>query len=140
MSNHLRDLIDREADLDDEEDDASFDDEDEPRRRKHIPDDSSEEEEDDDEEEEKKIREGFIVDDEDDEEEEGSGSDAAERPVKRKRPHRDREELEQLDEDDLDLIGEQLGDWKREEAEVRSPVADGQVCMLLTLGSPSSND
>ncbi|MBE3042755.1 hypothetical protein IMZ48_09315 [Candidatus Bathyarchaeota archaeon] len=58
------------------------------------------------------VREGFIVDE--DEEEEVDG-DAVER--KRKRARRDRAVEERLDEDDLDLIGEQPG-WDRQPTEV----------------------
>lgn len=106
----MRDLISGEAELDDEEDDESFDGETgEQSRKKRATqfDDSSEEEEDDDDEEEAaKIREGFIDDDEEEIEEEESDG---ERPVvKRKREHRDRDEEARLDEEDLELIGEQF--------------------------------
>ncbi|KAK1488275.1 SH2 domain-containing protein [Colletotrichum cuscutae] len=108
MSASMRDFVDGEAELDDE-DEESLDEDADPRsarRRNAAPEDSSEEEEDDeDEEEARKIREGFIVD-EDEEEEVGEDEDAHER--KRKREHRDREEEERLDEDDLELIGEQI--------------------------------
>ncbi|QPG98129.1 Transcription elongation factor spt6 [Epichloe festucae Fl1] len=126
MSNSMRDLISGEAELDDEEDDESFDEETgkERVRRKGAPiDDSSEEEEDDDDEEEaRKIREGFIVDEEEEEEEEeddedDEGSDAEPRPIKRKREHRDREHEERLDEDDLELIGEQFGERPKPESQ-----------------------
>jgi transcription elongation factor SPT6 len=64
-------------------------------------DDSSEEEEEDDEEEERRIREGFIVDDEEPDEEEKQR-----RREKRKRRREEKEaEDEELDEEDLDLIG-----------------------------------
>lgn len=63
-------------------------------------DDSSEEEEDDDEEEAQKIRDGFIVDEDDDDVE----TQADKRRDKKKR-RRDRIEDEQLDDEDLDLIG-----------------------------------
>ncbi|CAH0059205.1 unnamed protein product [Clonostachys solani] len=110
MSNTMRDLISGEAELDDEEDDESFDEEtgEQPRKKRATQfDDSSEEEEDDDDEEEAaKIREGFIDDDEEEIEEEDSDG---ERPVvKRKREHRDRDEEARLDEEDLELIGEQF--------------------------------
>ncbi|KAK0614146.1 SH2 domain-containing protein [Immersiella caudata] len=119
MSNSMRDLIDGEAMLDDEEDDESFDgdedeDNDKPRRKNKEPvaDDSSEEDEDDeDEEEARRIREGFIVEDEDDDE--GGDSDDRERRRKKKRRRAEREEEEQLDEDDLDLIGETIPEWER---------------------------
>ncbi|KAG8428492.1 Transcription elongation factor spt6 [Metarhizium acridum] len=138
MSNSMRDLISGEAELDDEEDDGSYDEEtgEERVRRNgaHI-DDSSEEEDDDDDEEgssegeyfwrgvyhcmltrtSAQIREGFIVDEEEEEEEEVD-SDAEPRPVKRKREHRDREEEERLDEDDLELIGEQFGERPKPES------------------------
>lgn len=38
---------------------------------------------------------------------------------KRKREHRDREEEAQLDEDDLDLIGEQYGERPKPQTQVR---------------------
>jgi len=44
------------------------------------------------------------------------------RPVhKRKRKHRDREEEEQLDEEDLDLIGEQFGERPKPQTQVSFP-------------------
>ena len=56
------------------------------------------------------IREGFIIDDDEEEEDQGEGSDGDARPVvKRKREHRDREEEARLDDEDLELIGEQFG-------------------------------
>lgn len=61
------------------------------------------------------IREGFIVEDEE-EDEEGEESEVAVRHHKRKRDHKDREEEAQLDEEDLELIGEQLPDWDRKQA------------------------
>ncbi|KAH8836221.1 hypothetical protein RJ55_10038 [Drechmeria coniospora] len=113
MSNSMRDLISGEAELDDEEDDDSFDEETGEGGRKakstHFEDSSEEEEDDDDEEEARKIREGFIVDE--DEDEDRGDSDEEDRPVvKRKREPRDREQEERLDEDDLELIGEQFGE------------------------------
>ncbi|KAK5987461.1 Transcription elongation factor SPT6 [Cladobotryum mycophilum] len=112
MSSAMRDLISGEAELDDEEDDESFDEDTGQQRRKkpagRIEDSSEEEEDDDDEEEARRIREGFIVDE--DEEEEEEESDVEARPVKRKREHRHREEEEALDEEDLELIGEQFGE------------------------------
>ncbi|KAF3349035.1 hypothetical protein VD0002_g7135 [Verticillium dahliae] len=113
MSNSMRDLISGEAELDDDEEDDSYGEEDGERRtskaRTNALEDSSEEEDDDDDEEEAaKIREGFIVDEDEDEEDEGDDSDARERVVKRKREHRDREEEAQLDDEDLELIGEQV--------------------------------
>ncbi|KAK0662515.1 putative transcription elongation factor SPT6 [Cercophora samala] len=111
MSNDLRNLIDGEAELDDEDDDASFDEEaGEGRRDKPLIDDSSEEEDDDDDEEEaRRIREGFIVDEDEEEEED---EDLEERRNRKKRRRAEREE-EQLDEEDLDLIGEANPDWGR---------------------------
>lgn len=70
------------------------------------------------------IREGFIVDEEEEEEEEVE-SDAESRHVKRKREHRDREEEERLDEDDLELIGEQFGERPKPESKVRPEHARG---------------
>lgn len=74
------------------------------------------------------VREGFIVDDQEEEEEEEEAEDdeAVERQ-KRKRARRDREAEEQLDEDDLDLIGEGTG-WDREPAEVRPSPALRVAC------------
>ncbi|VBB75106.1 Putative transcription elongation factor SPT6 [Podospora comata] len=111
MSNDLRNLIDGEAELDDEDDDASFDEEaGEGRRDKPLIDDSSEEEDDDDDEEEaRRIREGFIVDEDEEEEED---EDVEERRNRKRRRRAEREE-EQLDEEDLDLIGEANPDWGR---------------------------
>ncbi|RDA92502.1 hypothetical protein CP533_4190 [Ophiocordyceps camponoti-saundersi (nom. inval.)] len=114
MSSSMRDLVSAEAELDEEEDESFDEETGQDRRRAKGPrfEDSSEEEEDDDDEEEaRKVREGFIVDeDEEEEEEEGGESETEERPlVKRKREHRDREEEERLDEEDLELIGEQFG-------------------------------
>lgn len=40
--------------------------------------------------------------------------------VKRKREHRDREEEEQLDEEDLELIGEQFGERPKPQTQVSS--------------------
>ncbi|KAK0635152.1 SH2 domain-containing protein [Bombardia bombarda] len=117
MSNSMRDLIDGEAELDDDEDDESFDGETgdaAPRRAKAAPiDDSSEEEDDDDDEEEaRKVREGFIIDDDEDDDE-GEDSGERERRKKKKRRRAEREEEEQLDEEDLDLIGEANPEWER---------------------------
>lgn len=108
MSNDLRNLIDGEADLDDEEDDESFASDGgshSNRRERPAPvDDSSEEEDDDDEEEARRIRENFIVDEDEDE---GDGADdEVARKRRRKRRRAEREEEAQLDEEDLDLIGE----------------------------------
>ncbi|KAH6649718.1 SH2 domain-containing protein [Chaetomium tenue] len=115
MSTSMRDLIDGEAELNDEEDDESFDEEageSRTRARDNMLDDSSEEDEDDeDEEEARRIREGFIVDE--DEEEEADNSEERERRKKKKRRRVEREEEEQLDEEDLDLIGEANPEWER---------------------------
>ncbi|EOO02700.1 putative transcription elongation factor spt6 protein [Phaeoacremonium minimum UCRPA7] len=120
MSGTTRDLLDLDAELDDEEDDESFDEETGDSRRRERPnrmDDSSEEEEDDDDEEEaRKVREGFIVD-EDEEEDEAENSDERERRKRRKRRRAEREEEAQLDEEDLDLIGEAHPDWERKQAQ-----------------------
>ncbi|KAI0849321.1 transcription elongation factor Spt6 [Daldinia vernicosa] len=121
MSNSMRDLISGEAELDDEEDDESFDEEtgetrERSRNRGQEMDDSSEEDEDDDDEEEaRKIREGFIVD-EDEDEDEDMVEDEDERRKRRKRKRRqEREEEAQLDEEDLDLIGENIPEWERKQ-------------------------
>ncbi|KAI1492531.1 SH2 domain-containing protein [Biscogniauxia mediterranea] len=121
MSNALKDLIIGEAELDDEEDDESFDEEtgetrDRPRKRNPDLDDSSEEEDDDDDEEEiQKVREGFIVDEDEDEDDDiAEDSEEARRRRKRKR-RQEREEEAQLDEEDLDLIGESIPEWERKQ-------------------------
>ncbi|KAI1467885.1 transcription elongation factor Spt6 [Daldinia caldariorum] len=121
MSNSMRDLISGEAELDDEEDDESFDEEtgetrERSRNRNQELDDSSEEDEDDDDEEEaRKVREGFIVD-EDEDEDEDLLEDEDERRKRRKRKRRqEREEEAQLDEEDLDLIGENIPEWERKQ-------------------------
>ncbi|KOS20389.1 Transcription elongation factor SPT6 [Escovopsis weberi] len=119
MSSAMRDLISGEAELDDEEDDESFNEDTAGKQRRKKPsagveDSSDEEEDDDDEEEARRIREGFIVDEDEDEEEVESDIEA--RPVKRKREHRHREEEEALDEEDLELIGEQFGEQPKPQA------------------------
>ncbi|OTA70500.1 SH2 domain-containing protein [Hypoxylon sp. EC38] len=121
MSNSMRDLIVGEAELDDEEEDESFDEDtgetrERSRNRNEDIDDSSEEDEDDeDEEEARKIREGFIVD-EDEDEDEDQVEDEDERRKRRKRKRRqEREEEAQLDEEDLDLIGESIPEWERKQ-------------------------
>lgn len=97
---------------DEEEEEGSFDDDGEQRgNSRRTQDDSSEEEEDEeDEEEAQRVREGFIVDEDDEEEEDIDTAEARRRKRKRRR---EREEPEQLDEDDLDLIGETMEDWGR---------------------------
>lgn len=66
------------------------------------------------------IREGFIVDEEDEEDEVGD-SDERERRRRRKRRRAERDEEAQLDEEDLDLIGEANPDFQqREPTQVRS--------------------
>ncbi|OIW23683.1 transcription elongation factor [Coniochaeta ligniaria NRRL 30616] len=117
MSGNIRDLFDNQAELDDEEDDESFDeDTGETTRRKpregRVEDSSEEEDDDDDEEEAQRIREGFIVD-EDEEEEEGEDPENRERRKKKKRRRAERDDEEQLDEEDLDLIGEAIPSWER---------------------------
>jgi hypothetical protein len=67
------------------------------------------------------IREGFIVDEDEEEEQEEDGGDSdgdVRHVVKRKRD-RDRDQEEQLDEDDLELIGEQFGERPKPQAQVR---------------------
>ncbi|KAJ2899507.1 hypothetical protein MKZ38_003001 [Zalerion maritima] len=117
MSNNLNALISNEAMLDDEEDDESFEGEDEEHTQRHrkprMNDDSSEEEdEDEDEEEQRRVAEGFIVDEDEDEE-----LEEAEARRRKKKRRREREAEEQLDEDDLDLIGETMPSWDREPQE-----------------------
>ncbi|KAG8168815.1 hypothetical protein KVR01_001564 [Diaporthe batatas] len=116
------DLIDDRAELDEEEEEGSFDgDEDgedvQPRRRQERTnvDDSSEEEDDDDDEEEiQKVQEGFI----DDEDEDVDDSGERERRRRRKRRRAERDEEAQLDEEDLDLIGEANPEFQsREQAQ-----------------------
>ncbi|CAK7244806.1 MAG: Transcription elongation factor spt6 [Sporothrix thermara] len=117
------DFIQGEAELGSEEEDESLDGEeddgdDEPRRRdrpSRIEDSSEEEDDDDDEEEAAKIREGFIVDESEEDEEDGDDS-GRERKRRKKRRRAEREEEAQLDEEDLDLIGESRPDWQRESA------------------------
>lgn len=61
------------------------------------------------------MREGFIVDEEEEDEDVGE----ARRRTKKRR--RGREQDEQLDEEDLDLIGEAIPDWERKpQSQVRS--------------------
>ncbi|KAI9849087.1 MAG: Transcription elongation factor spt6 [Sclerophora amabilis] len=104
-----RDLILGEAELDDEENDQSFDEENgsvkEPVNGVNgkFHDSSEEEESDDDEDAAREIREGFI--DDEDEEEAGERERRRHRHKKRRRAEKEREE-EVLDEEDLDLIGE----------------------------------
>ncbi|EPE04984.1 transcription elongation factor spt6 [Ophiostoma piceae UAMH 11346] len=113
----LAEFISGEAELGSDEDDESFDGsgDEKPRKTKRTPqvDDSSEEEDDDDDEEEAaKIREGFI--DDDSEDEEGDDEDTRrERRRRKKRRRAERDEEAQLDEEDLDLIGESRPDWDR---------------------------
>ena len=64
------------------------------------------------------IREGFIVDE--DEEEDADDLGDRERRKKKKRRRTEREEEEQLDEEDLDLIGEANPEWERK--------SQAQVC------------
>lgn len=73
------------------------------------------------------IREGFIVDE--DEEEEADDSEERERRRKKKRRRAEREEEEQLDEEDLDLIGEANPEWERK--------TQAQVSYLSALQSSS---
>ncbi|KAL1874863.1 Transcription elongation factor spt6 [Diaporthe australafricana] len=117
----MQDLIDDRAELDDDEEEGSFaGDEDgddvQPRRRQEraqVDDSSEEDEDDDDEEEARKIREGFIIDD--DEDEEANDSDERERRRRRKRRRAERDEEAQLDEEDLDLIGENNPEFQSRE-------------------------
>ncbi|ROV99570.1 hypothetical protein VPNG_07725 [Cytospora leucostoma] len=122
MSTSMRDLIDDRAELDDEEEDGSFaggdedGEEEAPRRRERraeLDDSSEEDDEDEDEEEARKIREGFIVDE--DEEDEDGDADERERRRRRKRRRAERDEEAQLDEEDLDLIGEANPDFQSRE-------------------------
>ncbi|KAI0008117.1 SH2 domain-containing protein [Xylariaceae sp. FL0662B] len=121
MSNSMKDLIIGEAELDDEEDDESFDEETgetrgRPQNRNVDMDDSSEEDEDDeDEEEARKIREGFIVDEDEDEDEDIAEDSDEQRKRKKRKRRQEREEEAQLDEEDLDLIGESIPEWERKQ-------------------------
>lgn len=79
------------------------------------------------------IREGFIVDEEEEEEEEeedqgGEPDGDARPPVKRKRSPRDREQEERLDDEDLELIGEQFGERPKSQTQVSKlePICGGQ--------------
>ncbi|KAI9823150.1 MAG: Transcription elongation factor spt6 [Thelocarpon impressellum] len=111
-----RDLIAGEAELDDDENEESVDEETgEVRQRTngangHVDDSSEEEEDDDDEEAARAIREGFIVDEEEDEPDERALRRRREK--KRRREEREKEE-EALDDEDLDLIGENNPDFQR---------------------------
>lgn len=112
----LRDLIVGEAELDDDSDEESYDEETGEVRRHgdrkdgingHMQDSSEEEEDDDDEEAQRQVREGFIVDEEDE-------LDDEERRRRKKKRRREREEEEaNLDEEDLDLIGEANPNFER---------------------------
>ncbi|KAI4150637.1 MAG: hypothetical protein LQ340_003969, partial [Diploschistes diacapsis] len=104
---HLREFIQGEAELGTESDDEDFDEdtgESRPKKngtRRNF-EDSSEEEEEDDEEEAERIRADFIVEDEEEPEER-----ERRRKERKKRRREEREEEEaNLDEEDLDLIGE----------------------------------
>ncbi|KJR83147.1 transcription elongation factor SPT6 [Sporothrix schenckii 1099-18] len=120
------DFIQGEAELGSEEDDESFDgeededeDESQSRRRERpsrIEDSSEEEDDDDDEEEAAKIREGFIVDESEEDDDDGDDDTGRERKRRKKRRRAEREEEAQLDEEDLDLIGESRPDWERQAA------------------------
>ncbi|KAK7964989.1 transcription factor atf1 [Apiospora saccharicola] len=121
MSNSMRDLVMGEADVDSEEEDESYDEDtgearERPQKRKpreRVDDSSEEEDDDDDEEEAAKIREGFIVEDDD---EEAEDSEAQRERRKRKR-RRERAEEAELDEEDLDLIGENIDGWESKQPE-----------------------
>lgn len=64
------------------------------------------------------VREGFIVDEDEDEDEE----DEERTRRKRKRRHQERKADEELDEEDLDLIGESIPEWERRQpSQVRKP-------------------
>lgn len=113
----MRDLIDGEAELNEENDEPVDDeageavgDEDGEDEEAALIDSSEEEEDDEDEEEARRIREGFIVDEDEEEEEE---EDEEEKERRKKKKRRIREEEEQLDEEDLDLIGEATQQWER---------------------------
>ena len=104
------DLLDLDVGVDSEEQDEDFDEETgETRQPKtnginNPMEDSSEEEDDDDEEEAARLREGFIVDE--DEDEDGPGRRKRRREKKKRRREEREREDENLDEEDLDLIGE----------------------------------
>ena len=109
-----------EAEVDDDESDDSFDEETGELKRKnktngtngHMTD-SSEEEDDEDEEAAEEVRRGFIVDSDDEDQE----TRERRRQEKKKRRREEREEEEAgLDEEDLDLIGENNPDFERREA------------------------
>lgn len=135
-------------------------------RRGNDMDDSSEEDEDDDDEEEARkvrtyrtqtsdsqwttmdmanrhsatqIREGFIVEDEDEEEEDDDQGVSEKKKRKRKR-RQERQEDAQLDEEDLDLIGETIPDWERkQQSQVRSLVYSFRLIMLTRAHRASTN-
>ncbi|KAH8671172.1 transcription elongation factor SPT6 [Xylariales sp. PMI_506] len=119
MSNDLRDLVMGEADEGSSDEESYDEDTGDVRQRErkqngHFDDSSEEEDDDDDEEEARKVREGFIVDEDEEEEEDAEDSSEERRRRKRKR-RQEREEEAQLDEEDLDLIGETLGEPQQPE-------------------------
>ncbi|KAI9657626.1 MAG: Transcription elongation factor spt6 [Bathelium mastoideum] len=103
-------LLDVAAELGSEEEDEDFDDEagetrGKPNGTNGAIDDSSEEEDDDDDEEAaREVREGFIVEGDDDDEDEDAARERRRERRKRRRAEREADE-ENLDEEDLDLIG-----------------------------------
>ena len=116
----MADFFDTAAELGSEEEDEDFDEETgevitktrKTNGKSRDMDDSSEEEEEDDEEAERAVREGFIVDEEEEDDEA-----TRERKRERKKRRREEREAEELDEEDLDLIGETHPDYDRRQAE-----------------------
>ncbi|KAL6705067.1 Transcription elongation factor spt6 [Coniothyrium glycines] len=110
-----RDLFDTIADVgSDEEEDEDFDEEGDAVRPKKTNganglDDSSEEEDDDDDERLREEGEGFIADEEEEEEDEA-------RKRRRRKKRKNREAEEQLDEEDLDLIGIETAEPEEEKS------------------------
>ena len=102
----MRDLISREAELDDEEnEDESFDEETGEGRPG-------------------KTRENGDMDDSSEEEEDDDDEEPEEREQRRRKRRRDKREEEEaaLDEEDLDLIGEAIPEWERK--------TGAQVCSM----------
>lgn len=115
----MADFFDETADVaSGEEEEEELDDEGQPTsRRSKNPDmnDSSEEEDDDDEEAEREVREGFIVDEEEDDED--AKQRKRERREERKKRRREEAEDDNLDEEDLDLIGETYPDREAQQTQ-----------------------
>lgn len=116
----MADFFDETADVasGEEEEEEELNEEGQPSsRRSKNPDmnDSSEEEDDDDEEAEREVREGFIVDEEEDDED--AKQRKRERREERRKRRREEAEDDNLDEEDLDLIGEVYPDREAQQTQ-----------------------